>query len=117
MKQYKMKDLRGKAPALLYSYDANTYFKRLKSCFQANKGTITITFITVQRQEKEEVKPRLLHNFHELIKTSDAIRNPDYEDFWKVSLVQEHILILKRLRDEMQGRVIVSQAFSSTMLL
>ena len=74
-------------------------------------------FVTIQRQEKEAVKPRLLYSFHEHIKTSDAIRNPDSEDSWKVSLVQEQLLILKRLHDEMQGRVKVSQAFSSTLLL
>lgn len=38
---------------------------------------------------------------------------PDSEDSWKVSLVQEQLLILKYLHDEMQGRVKISQAFSS----
>lgn len=81
-----MKDLCDRALVLLYSYAANTYFKKSKSNFQANNGTISIAFITTQRQEMEEVKPRFLHSFHELIKTSHA------EDSWKVSLVQEQLL-------------------------
>lgn len=100
---------------LLHSYAAS--FKKSKSSFQANNRTISIAFIMIQRPEKEEVKNRLLHSFHELIKTSDAIRNTDFEDSWKVSLVQEHILILKHLHDEMQGRVKVSEAFSNTLVL
>lgn len=39
------------------------------------------------------------------------------EDSWEVSLVQDQLLILKHLHDEMQGRINVNQAFSSTLLL
>lgn len=104
IKLYDMKDFCGRAPVLQYSYTANTYFKKSKSRFHANNRIFLIAVITIERQEKKEVKQDIYIASMSLLKPLMQSETQT-EDSWKVSPVLEQLLILKYLHDEMRGKV------------